>query len=130
MLCLLGAAGCLGATLAAAGFENGIRFFNSYIRWLFNKPLWQEAWVKGYEVIQVLLLVLFCYLLQAVTERDFRIKAAGAFVLLAVLVYCLLEQKEQEHSGIYALDDAVSSCLLSVVFLDAGTAEALRLAGV
>ena len=100
ILCMLSVAGCLGATGVVAGLENSIRFFVSYIRWLLNRPLWQEEWVKGYEVIQVLLLVLFCYLLQMVIERDFRIKAAGAFVLLAVLVYSLLEQKEQTHTAV------------------------------
>lgn len=100
ILWLLGAVGCLGATTVAAGFENSIRFWDSYSCWLWNRPLWQEEWVKGYEAVQVLLLVLFCYLLQMVIERDFRIKAAVAFMLLAALVYCLLEQKEQGHAAV------------------------------
>ncbi len=107
VLCLL------GATVVVAGLEKSIHFIASYIHWLMNRPSWQEEWVKGYELIQVFWLVLFCYLLQILIDKDFRIKAAGAFMLLAVMVYCLLGQKEQEHTAV-----AFAICYLVLVMLE------------
>lgn len=94
---LLGFAGILlilfGAG-AAAGFRTCLSFLQSYFRWLTGSFLWNHEYLTGYEMIQTIFLTLLCCLLQTFMEKDFRIKAATLLTLLAVLLYCLLTEKE------------------------------------
>lgn len=99
IFCGLGVVGCLSATVLVVGGENCVRFLMSYGNWLLNRPGWQKEWVQGYTVMQTLLLVLICYLLQMVLEKDFRIKLALAMVLAGALIYCFFKQREVSQAG-------------------------------
>lgn len=99
ILCGLGVIGCLSATVLVVGGENCVRFLMSYGNWLFNRPGWQKEWVQGYTIMQVLFLVLICYLLQMVLEKDFRIKLTLSLVLVGALIYCFFKQRELSQAG-------------------------------
>lgn len=107
---VLGVLGCLSATAVVVGFDNSIRFLNAYVRWLFAMPVWQEKWLTGYEMIQLLFLAVICYLLQMLMEKDFRIRLTGALLLFAGLMYCLFSEKELSHISV-----AVCVCYLVMI---------------
>ncbi len=79
---------------AAAGIQTCFSFLMSYSHWLTGSPVWDQELLTGYEIIQILFLTLLCYLLLVIMEKDFRIKTAFLFLLLAALLYCLFAEKE------------------------------------
>lgn len=93
ILCTTALLGCLFAAGAVFGFEKSIEFLASYGGWL--------------------LLVLLCYLLQMILERNSRIKEAGAVLLLAGLLYSLIAGKEQSHIGV-----AFTICYLVMILVE------------
>lgn len=74
---------------AATGYDRCLRFMDSYWRWMGNRPVWEPAWMTGYEMAQSMLLVIVCYLVQLVLEKDFRLKAIGTAAILAALLQAL-----------------------------------------
>ena len=79
---------------AVTGFQNCFSFVKSYFHWLAGTPVWDQGQLAGYEIIQILLLTLLCYLLLIIMEKDFRFKIAVLFLLLTTLLYCLFAEKE------------------------------------
>lgn len=93
---LLGFTGIILAVFdagATAGIQNCFSFLKSYSHWLTGSPVWDQGQLTGYEVIQIIFLTLLCYLLLVIMEKDFRIKKAVLFLLLAMLLYCLFAEK-------------------------------------
>ena len=79
---------------AAVGFQKCFSFLKSYSHWLTGNPVWDSDLLTGYEIMQILFLILLCYLLLIIMEKDFRIKAVVLFLLLSALLYCLFAEKE------------------------------------
>lgn len=137
----LGVAGCLGAVTVAVGLQESAWFTESYVKWLFGAQvagqasgggagtgstatdglsgggisgvLPQEEWLTGYEIMQVLLIVLICYFVQMILEKEFRIKLAGALLLVAGLGYCFLSETEVPRGGM-----ALAVCYPVLVFME------------
>lgn len=76
------------------GFRNILFFFQSYFHWLAGRAQWTPKLLPVYEIIQVVFLVLFCFVLQIFMEKEPRLKAAVLLTLLAVLLYHLFAEKE------------------------------------
>lgn len=100
---LLGIAG-IGAVLFGIGMIMGFRqcllFGQSYWRWLLNLSGWRGEWHSGYEAMQTVILVLFCYLFEFLTEKNFRVKIIGAAMLATGLLYALFAEKEMSKPGV------------------------------
>ncbi len=112
-LCLVGIFACLGAVGLVVGLENCILFWDSYVNWLLGRPVWQEKWVAGYAIIQVLWIVLFCYVWEMILEKEFRLKVAGASLILVILLICLFGQREIARVAVVS-----SICYLLMVFVE------------
>lgn len=91
---LVGALIILTGVVAAAGVDGSLQFLRSYPVWLVGGEVPATGWIIGYELLQTVWLVLVCYVLEVLLEKDFRIKAAGALGLLAALMYALFTEKE------------------------------------
>lgn len=101
--------GFAGITVLIAGvaFVVGIGdcllFVRSYLRWCGGTTPWQEAWRTGYELVQAGVSAFACYMAVRFTERDFRLKAAVAFVLAAALLYALFDEIQVPETGVCLL---------------------------
>lgn len=91
---LAGVAVLLTGAGAAVGLQNCLSFFRSYGRWLAGSPAQQPEWAVGFELLQTLVLVLVCYFLRILMEKDFRLQLVGTLVVMAVLPYALFTEKE------------------------------------
>lgn len=98
---------------AAAGIQNCFSFLKSYSHWLTGSPVWDQGQLTGYEIIQIIFLTLFCYLLLVIMEKDFRIKTAFLFLLLSTLLYCLFAEKELSKICV-----ALLLCYAAVVYTE------------
>ncbi|MBR1930142.1 MAG: transglutaminase domain-containing protein, partial [Lachnospiraceae bacterium] len=68
--------------------------------WLLSVSGWQEEWVRGYETLQVLWVVVGCFVLQLMMEKYFRIKIIVAMVMCGGLLYCLFAHRTLSHGGV------------------------------
>lgn len=102
--------------LLGAGFAVGIKscfsFLRSYAQWAGGSPLPDGEGAAVYELLQVILLSLSCYLLQMLVEKDFRLKAAGLAILLSALLYCLFAKRELSRVSV-SLILCYTSCVLA-----------------
>lgn len=85
---------------AAAGGERVRLFLWSYWYWLTDRPLWQQEWLPGYELVQTVLFALLCYGIQMVMERDFRFRLAEILAVFSMLLYFLFTEKELSRTGV------------------------------
>ncbi|MCM1134796.1 MAG: DUF3488 and transglutaminase-like domain-containing protein [Clostridium sp.] len=97
ILCLTAGAALLFGAGTLIGIRDYFSFFKSYVSWILGVYPWQEEWIVGYELFQVLFLALVCYLLQLVIEKDFRLKMAVFVIVLAVLLYSLFAERKMLH---------------------------------
>lgn len=117
ILCLASVTIFALVTGVAAGLENCLSFFHSYWRWLIGSPLWIEEWETGYELLQVALIVLFCYFLGLIFEKYFFLKVGMTYFLICILLFCLLTETPLSHAGVvFALGYIVSVCVEWIQF--------------
>lgn len=91
---VLGGAALSGGIGVVAGPRDCLLFLRSYGHWLAGSPSWRQEQVIGYEMVQMGLLVLLCYLAQLLMERWFRLRLLAAAALQAALVCALFMEKE------------------------------------
>lgn len=94
---------CLGMAAAAAGLRVSLTFLQSYFRWLTGNGNLQEEWLAGYELLQIAVLAVLCYLAQFLMEKYPFIRTVLAVLFLTVLVACLLTQTVLPHPGVVFL---------------------------
>lgn len=82
------------------GIRNFALFIRSYAGWLTDADTWEEAWVLGYEAMQVIAVSVCCYILQCILEKYFLLKTAVPCLLVCALVFCLLTKKAVSHAGV------------------------------
>lgn len=82
------------------GISNCLLFIRSYVGWLASADIWEPAWVAGYEVMQVIVAAVCCYILQWILEKYFLLKTALMCMLVCALVYYLLTETPASHAGV------------------------------
>lgn len=75
-------------------------FIRSYAGWLTDADTWEDAWVLGYETMQIIAVSACCYILQCILEKYFLLKTAVLCLLVCALVVCLLAKKAVSHDGV------------------------------
>lgn len=91
---LAGVAALFTSMGAATGWQECLNFFRAYAGWLGGSPAQRTEWAVGFELLQTLFLVLVCYVLRLLVEKDFRLQLAGALLVLTVLLFSLFREKE------------------------------------
>ena len=87
ILCLFG---ITSSVVAVVGTEKIWEFLSSYGRWFIGKGTWEKEWLIAYELMQVVWIVLFCYVLQMLLEKVFRVKIELQDKLSYILLSLLL----------------------------------------
>ncbi|MDE7131741.1 MAG: transglutaminase domain-containing protein [Lachnospiraceae bacterium] len=82
------------------GIRNCLLFIRSYAGWLVGADMWEHEWVAGYEIMQVIVAAVCCYILQWILEKYFLLKTAVLCMLVCALVYCLLTETPVSHAGV------------------------------
>ncbi len=96
MLCLLG----IGmSVITVVGIEKITSFLFSYGRWFIGKGIWNKEWILGYELMQVVWIVLICYVLQMLLEKEFKMKLVLAGLMVICLVIMFFWEKELSKVG-------------------------------
>ena len=96
ILCLVG----IGiSVIIVIGMEHILRFLFSYGRWFIGKGTWEKEWLIGYELMQVVWIVLLCYGLQVLLEKIFTIKLVIAGVMVIYLVILFFLEKQLSKIG-------------------------------
>lgn len=91
------------SAIAVVGPEKAARFFISYGNRFLGKPDWQQEWILGYELLQVILFVVVCYLLQMLLEKEFRWKLVLSVLLILGVVLLFLFRQEFSKAGMAAV---------------------------
>jgi len=86
-----------------AGFEKTADFFTSYGKWFLGKTGGLQEWVLGYELLQVVLIVVGCYLLQLILEKDFRWNLVLSGLLIVGVVLVFFFRQEFSRAGMAAV---------------------------
>lgn len=89
-----------GIVLLFVGFSQMHDFFESYFNWLRGQEGWIREWSLGYELIQIVVVVLCCYLFQVLTERYPILRTGAALALVAAMAISMVLQKEMSHIGV------------------------------
>ncbi len=79
--------------MGTIGIQVSKEFLYSYINWITNRPDWNPEWVFGYSVMQILWVVVICYLFLLFTEKYFYIKVAMLTGIVAWLLYCMISRQ-------------------------------------
>ena len=79
--------------MGTIGLQTSKEFLQSYFNWITNTQGWNPEWTFGYGVIQILWVVIVCYLFLLFTEKHFYIKAAMLGVIAIWLLYCVFSRQ-------------------------------------
>lgn len=113
---LFGLAGILLALFGAGiavGFQVCLSFLQSYFHWLTGSPVWNREYLTGYEILQVIFATLLCCFIQALMEKDFRIKIGVLLTLFTSLLYCLLAETDLSRLSV-----AFILCYIAIIYVE------------
>ena len=65
-------------------------FYDSYFLWIGRKNGFQEEWVLGYELIQIVWITFICYVFQLILEKNLKLRLGAAALLFVGLVVSML----------------------------------------
>ena len=65
-------------------------FYDSYFLWMGGKSGFQEEWILGYELMQIVWMTLVCYIIQLIMEKNLKLKLGTATLLFVGLVVSML----------------------------------------
>ena len=69
-------------------------FYDSYFLWMSGKSGFQEEWILGYELMQIVWMTLACYIIQLILEKNLKLKlGTAALLFVGLLVSMLLGEK-------------------------------------
>lgn len=112
-ICLSAAALGVGMAVSAAGVQESLQFLRGYFPWLMGTGEGYGEWAAGYAFLQTAVVVIPCYFLQIIFEKLFRIKLLLAALLLAGILFCLLDQRAVPHLGM-----AFGLCYIVTVYAE------------
>ncbi len=95
--------------MGTVGLQTSKEFLQSYFNWMTNSRGWNPGWVFGYGVMQILWVVILCYLFLLFTEKYFYSKAAMLVGITGWLIYCMISR--QNVTSLFA------GCSITFVFL-------------
>ena len=88
-------------------------FHANYFRWVIWGKDYVKDWITGYELMQVLWVVLGCYLFQVVSHKSRVVKELSALILLGLLILCMIKGIHIEQIGV-----ALSLCYIFVCAIE------------
>lgn len=91
---------CGVALLVFVGVEQIGEFLFNYGRWLMGTFDWKIEWIIGYELLQVSLVVVLCYLLQMLLERYPVLMTLLSLVLLACMIIGMVRRADVGHIAV------------------------------
>lgn len=91
---------CGAALLLFVGMEQIGEFLANYGSWLMGNLDWKIEWVIGYELLQAIVVVVLCYLLQMLLERYPVLMTVLSIVLLAGMVWGMIRRVEVGHIAV------------------------------
>ncbi len=109
-LVLLGLCGTVMIPFVGAGKLEG--FFENYFRWIIFRRDYIVEWLLGYELLQVLWVVLGCYLFHVISHKSRVIKELAAVVLLGLLALCMVKKIQVEQTGVALIFCYVLICVI------------------
>lgn len=87
-------------------------FLVSYAEWLIGKEGWNQEWIRGYELIQTMIITACCYSFQILAEKYAvlcDISAAG--LLIGMIAYMVLK-REVSHFGVVMALGYIAICYI------------------
>lgn len=100
LLCLLFAVVFIFITGMIVGVENIFAFFTDYFNWLADGGVRRTEWLFGYELMQAVIVAVFCYFLAVLLERYAFLKFVISCLFICILLFCLLTGEPFHHAGI------------------------------
>lgn len=89
---------CIFCTIA--GWDSVFGFAQEYVLWVQGVSAKDELPVLLFQVLQIVWIVIFCYIVQLLFERFFLLKAVTGAVFIAFLIYALFAKKEVPYSAV------------------------------
>ena len=118
LIAILGVAALIVLPIILIGVGKVYTFALTYIKWAMSMPGWKAEWVDGYQIIQIIWLVIFTYAVSYVLERYFKIKIFVAAVLICFLGYCMIAEHEIKYIGVGL--DAVYIAMVLIEWTERG----------
>lgn len=73
--------------METAGF---VDFYRSYFTWLEGGAGFRKEWLLSYELLQIFLLTIVCFIVQLVLEKNRKLKGGAALILFAGLIVSMI----------------------------------------
>lgn len=99
LLCLFAVAGGFVLLCLFTGPKTFLAFWNNYLHWIARDGLWNEDFIRGYELVQSAALASVCYLLQLILEHFPPLRKILSGTILAALLLCMLLKYSLSHPG-------------------------------
>ena len=91
---------CIFAIVVTVGIRGIEAFFSSYGNWLAGSGGWNEEWLFGYQLIQLIAVSILCYFLQFFLEKYGYLKLAAAAALVGTLIVCMYRESGISGTGV------------------------------
>lgn len=103
IMCLLSAGIFVSVVILVVGIGESVSFVQSYFRWVFNSGTWNEGWITGYELLQVILVTLLCYFFQTFLEKYIYLRVGAACLFLGGALVSLFSKVGLSHVGMISI---------------------------
>lgn len=95
------------------GFKNLFRFLKTYVNWALSMPGWKAERVWIYQIIQVVWIVLFAYLVQSLFERYFKLRIGVTAAIIILMAYYMISGYEVKYIGV-----VMSICFIAITLIE------------
>lgn len=100
LFCLFALSGGFFLLYLIIGPETLLSFWNNYLNRIIRDNQLNENFVRGFDLVQTVIMALSCYLLQLLLEHFPPLRKILSVVILAALLYCMFSKYPISHQGV------------------------------
>lgn len=112
ILCSITLVACLFLFILFFGLSETNDFLINYSKWLLNGEGWNQEWLRGYELIQTLIVSSVCYVFQIVLEKYHNLQNITALGLFLGMLYYMLSHTEMNRFGVLIAIGYIQICYI------------------
>ena len=95
------------------GFNNLFRFLKTYVNWALSMPGWKAEWVWIYQIIQMVWIVIFSYMVQSLFERYFKLRIGVTATIIILMAYYMISGYDVKYIGV-----VMSICFIALTLIE------------
>ena len=103
-----------GMLVFSFGLKNAADFISGYFGWLMHTS-WKDEWIVGYELIQVGVVTIGCYMLQIAVDRCFPLQIGLAIGFICNLLYGLFMQHAMQQLAVALMTGYILITIAEVI---------------